>query len=432
MIRIRKAFLKPHSVNAQTSVIGFTGELPRSLENSRLGSKVQSLEKKIPAFFHDAVDSVSTSSSFRRDPLVMTDSTRMYNALESTPTQVELRILNEILDDVSVSGLPNNMLLGSLRLAVLSRGRELSVERLIQSMELFSNLRISDHLFFKEVGRFLRSKVSDLSVSQICRILRAHAAVGCHEAELYHPIYERLCSVANKSSLAQLSDILHSVSLVESSTFDCLNIAELCLNRYSLSLRETSVATNAPLLESRILSAMSRMRILHEKTLTKMIKRLGSLGQSFSADSIVSINNHLVSLDCRPEQLIPISPSAKTSVVPVPTVFGCTNIHERKIALQAILSGEISDRKAYRSRVALVTEALMHNDRFLDDMSLEELEKLRTIALHQLDSFREKSPSFFDYKGISLERHSVAGIFSINTARVLSKQERAGRVIRKR
>jgi hypothetical protein len=138
----------------------------------------------------------------------------------------------------------------------------------------------------------------------------------------------------------------------------------------------------------------------------------------------------LNSLDCKPELLIRLT--TPTTSIPIPGVFGYPESVPFKQTLGSILNGEISETKAYRARMALVAHLLLTNENFLNALSLEELEKLDRIVSIQYDTFREKSPSFFDYKGISLTRQSVAGVFSINTARVLSKQERVGRVLRKK
>jgi hypothetical protein len=367
----------------------------------------------------------STEQSESSHMLLLND----WDDLQKSPAKVPLSQLTRLMDHVSKCGLPESVPMGSLRLGILARGRELSLEKLIQSLELMSSNQIPDHLFFKEIGRLLRGKVSDLTVGQICRILRAHAVVGCHEAELFHPIHDRLCVVVNKSSISQLTDILHSVSLVESSTFDCLNIAELCLNRYSLSLRDTSASTA---IESRILAAMSRMRLLHAKTMQKMIKRLTQLCPSMPTDSLVAINNHLASLDCRPNELIPLPAKARPNTVPIPTVFGFNPSTRSIQVLRPIINGEVTSRMAYKSRMALAAFLSIQDKNILDSLSLADLRKLNEMIDHQHDTFREKTQSFFDYRGIVFDTQSVAGIFSINVARVLSKQERAGRVIKKR
>ena len=358
-------------------------------------------------------------------------STETLESIELSPTKVTTSQLLSLFERISKTGFPSSVSLGSFRLCVISRGNELPLEKLIHSLEIFASQRVSDHLFFKEIGRLLISKIADLTITQICRVLRAHAAVGCHEAELFNPIYDRLCVVVNRSTLSQLVDILHSVSLVESSTFDCLNIAELCLNRYSLSLRETGSSCSSPLVESRILAAMSRMRLYHGKTLQKMAKKLSTLSSTTSHDTLVTINNYLTSLDVRPHQLLKISPSS-CSTLSIPSVFGWSSPVSSPIFPSQLANQPIDDQKAYKYRMVLATSLSLHGDDFLNTLSTYELQKLNKVIDQGSETFREKSQSFFDYRGISLQRQSVSGIFSINIAKVLSKEERASRVLRRK
>lgn len=423
MFLMRKSLFKPQVISES-----LTKRAPPSPMTLKL-PKLPPVRNRAPVSDIDSV-SVGLSQGISSGEPLESVSTETLESIELSPTKVTTSQLLLLFERISKTGFPSSVSLGSFRLCVISRGNELPLEKLIHSLEIFASQRVSDHLFFKEIGRLLISKIADLTITQICRILRAHAAVGCHEAELFNPIYDRLCVVVNRSTLSQLVDILHSVSLVESSTFDCLNIAELCLNRYSLSLRETGSSSSSPLVESRILAAMSRMRLHHEKTLQKMAKKLSTLSSTTSQDTLVTINNYLTSLDVRPHQLLKMSSSCST--LSIPSVFGWSSPVSSPIFPSQLANQPIDDQKAYKYRMVLATSLSLHGDVFLNSLSTYELQKLNKVIYQGSETFREKSQSFFDYRGISLQRHSVSGIFSINIARVLSKEERASRVLRRK
>jgi hypothetical protein len=160
-----------------------------------------------------------------------------------------------------------------------------------------------------------------------------------------------------------------------------------------------------------------------------MAKKLSTLSSTTSQDTLVTINNYLTSLDVRPHQLLKMSSSCST--LSIPSVFGWSSPVSPIFPAQ-LINQPIDDQKAYKYRMVLATYLSFHGDGLLNTLSTHELQKLNKVIDQGSETFREKSQSFFDYRGISLQRQSVSGIFSINIARILSKEERASRVLRRK
>ena len=196
---------------------------------------------------------------------------------------------------LAVNPFPSGISAISLRAGLLHYSRQMTTGSLLTCLDLFSKSGIPDHLFFKEVGRILLPTVPELSVSDICRLLQAHVAVGVSESQMFTSVFARLSTVINRANLSQIRHILDSISRLDSKVLDCVRLAELCLNRYSLGIKATAAAPIE--IDRDILTSMARMRMRNSAVLRRIRNRIVLRFADLSLPDLISVMTSLTVLD---------------------------------------------------------------------------------------------------------------------------------------
>ena len=345
--------------------------------------------------------------------------------------------LEGFLKTVSTQSLPAGIAPISVRALLLTGAKSLSPEALLVCLEIFSAARIPDPLFFKGIDKYLVTRVKELSLPELCRLLKAHAAVGVSESIVFPEVYARLRQVINRANPGEVLEILASVSKLQSSSLDCSNIAELCLNRYSLSRSSKSVpyslsALSLEATERGILRCLAGMGIQHRRTIRKILSQVRFDPSILSADDAVELFTymHALGIDCEPQframreairsNLSRMAPSLRAATACAS--YSYKTIHDpelivRSAATQASSSTEhmTKDQAVWcmKHRLALQTLASLDFSslhRELTQLSIPDLEKILTVVSDE--SAGEKPAKHFACTKLDLKNFRAGGLFA--------------------
>ncbi len=219
---------------------------------------------------------------------VLQETCNKYAILSSTDVQSQLHA-------VWVHGLPEGCSPVMMRAAILSKSLHLPTESLLEALEVFARCNCADQLFFKEVSKVLFGRIKDMSILQVCRMLRVYDSASLGECVVNEQLYARISSIVNRANIPQIVDILWTVSASDTKLMDRSKIAELCLNRYSLYLR--SELGESVDMDLKTLGSMCRLRIVHEGTLRKINRRVMRYYKEISDSDYIRIVNYFNALD---------------------------------------------------------------------------------------------------------------------------------------
>ena len=322
----------------------------------------------------------------------------------------------------------------SLRAAFLAYSRSLSAQAVIACLGLFAKEGIADHHFFKEMGKVLVLAVPNLSITQISGLLRSHALVGATESDLFGAICVRLPSVINKATMNTIRDIFTSLSLVGLDLCCTLQMVDLCLNRYSLCVKDDAAGVE---MDRDILVAIARLRIQNSSVIRKAVNKINSSVDRLDIKSIVQIvgslhvlgtaDSSIVWRAVRPRYFskLPLHSSSvladlSVALGPIDPDFCVDAAVISAHRLEDASSGEDSV-VAFKHRLSLTNLSLTDAPTFMEAMArlekkdLEAVETLLEVGEKYVDL---KSPvgSFVQSRSLELTRRNVCGIFLTKVA----------------
>lgn len=350
------------------------------------------------------------------------DRDEFFRSLQNLDNSVPASAIDEALQRPE---LPRGVSLISLRASLIQSSRKLHSNTVIVCLELFGEAKIPDHLFFKEMGNALLSTVLTMSISDICRVLRAHALVNVTETDLFKGVYGRLSSIINRATMDQIRDILWALAKLNASLVDCMRMAELCMNRYSLSVKDES-----PLVIDRdILSALAKLGMHNSRIIKKATNRVLSRSTEVSSSDLVHIINSLARLGsditplykilkCRlSDRHSNINPNLVTDTLPA--IVSCLGVIDCAWIIQEAKGRD--EMSQFKSRFALFSSYLLERDEFesaLRKKSIEELSRIEAI-LDGSSPVNEKATTgcFVKVKAMDLQRMGICGLFNTNIVR---------------
>jgi hypothetical protein len=323
----------------------------------------------------------------------------------------------------------------SLRAGLLHYSRYLSADAAIVCLQLFADHGVPDHQFFKEIGKDLVAKVNGVSISQIASLLRSHATVGATESDLFNMVCSRLSSVVNRASLSTIRDVVHSLSLIRTNLVDSQRMIELCLNRYSLCIKDDSCIDS----DKDILSALARLRINNHRIIRKIACKIASGSASLSEESLAEILGSLGVLDVDTISLWSLLKRRKfrnlSELSPQTLSDLAVSVGSWDVAfcLQAIANCEMrmssTDEQSqysgslvgYKNTLGLLNIALTQPAKLsvgLSRLSFDELEAIQSMTERVQKTLELKKPSggfiennFFEFLPVN-----VSGVFLTNLA----------------
>ena len=351
------------------------------------------------------------------------------NLLASLDRGTAIEKVEDSLKWLQANSFPPNVTPISIRSSLVHYSGRMSPEGLLLSLETFAKAGIPDHMLFKEIGKLLEPRVQQMSVTEISRLLRAHAQVGITESPLFHSVFERLSQVINRANMPLIRDILVSLSNLESSVPGCMRMAELCVNRYSLASKESA----SPELERDILLALGQLRFRSTKVLRKLYARALNRTDQLCLDDTIKImltfNSFQLDITnlwksvantwLRDLSIISSQNLATLSIFGEPSFIvrsAVVNGH-RLLNQPAEMRTRQDSVVAFKHRLSLTRIALIHPNEMrniLSSLSSEDLMVLNKMIDLPSETVCEsmKGKSLFKFKLIDLRSHEVAGLFS--------------------
>lgn len=308
-------------------------------------------------------------------------------------------------------GFPDDFSPAWMRAAILSKSIHFSTESVLEALEVFERSNAVDHLFFKELSKNLFGRIKDMSIMQICRMLRVYDSAGLGEYIVNEQLYLRLNSIVNRASIVQLVDILWSVSGSDTALMDRTKIAELCLNRYSLYLRSQS--GECVDMDLKILGSMCRLKLVHEGTVRKIMRRVTRYHRDIESSSLYQVRVFFNSLGVYTGHLLgregatfPADPSLVVSANC--TAHGVTRLAD---VLRACCDKHSSPIVQLKQKIGLACLATLEPSSLgehLNTLSLTELVYLNALMARS-DGLVEKAPSALRDERWSLKAVNVYG-----------------------
>lgn len=333
----------------------------------------------------------------------------------------------------------------SIRTSLIHYSRLMSSDGLLLCFETFAESRVPDHTFFKEVGKLLEPKVSDMTVAEISRLLRAHALAGVTESPLFASVFGRLSTVINRANMSQIRDILLSLSRLESSVPDCMRMVELCFNRYSLGSKETTPID----VEKDILVSLARLQITSPRIVKKVCHRLLARFDQLSLKDCVQV---MTSLHALQADTPAFWKATKSKWLSDPSLVSTHNLASLGIASDIeflIASAVVVGRRfgsqppemrkldlvdAYKFRFAMTRSALVEPTEFiscLETLTVSELRAMRHLWSVPEDAITEQLKGSFlaGMDSLGLRKVSVSGLF---TTQIVTGSLEGQKVLRKK
>ena len=352
----------------------------------------------------------------------------LFRSLQNLDNSIPASAIDEALQRPE---LPRGVSLISLRASLIQSSRKLNSNTVIVCLELFGEARIPDHLFFKEMGNALLSRVPTMSISDICRVLRAHALVNVTETDLFKGVYGRLSSIINRATMDQIRDILWALATLNASLVDCMRMAELCMNRYSLSVKDESPLV----IDKDILSALAKLGMQNSRIIKKATNRVLLRPSEVSSFDLVHI---IISLARLGSDITPIykilksrlsdrhsyiNPNLVTDTLPA--IVSCLGAIDCAFVIQEANGRD--EMSQFKSRFALFSSYLLEREKFeseLRKLSFQELIRIEAL-LEGSTPVNEMATSgcFVKVKYMDLQRIGICGLFNTNIVRY--KQEKA-------
>jgi hypothetical protein len=317
----------------------------------------------------------------------------------------------------------------SIRSSLVHYSGRMTPEGLLLSLETFAKAGIPDHLLFKEIGKLLEPRVQKMSVTDVSRLLRAHAQVSITESPLFQSVFERLSTIINRANMSVIRDILVSLSKLQSSVPGCMRMAELCVNRYSLASKE-SINTD---IEKDILLALGQLRYRSPKVLRKLYSRILSRADQFSLEDLIKIMLTLNSFELDITTLWKLSLSGRLSHISILSSHDLASLSVFADPAFAVRAAVINGRRlmnqpvemrtlqdsiiAFKHRLVLTRAAMLQptdTGNLLWSLSLDDLRSLNEIISLPSGTVCEtmQGKSLLNLKRLELKAQDVAGLFT--------------------
>ena len=352
------------------------------------------------------------------------DMVGVFQSLQS----LDLLLPPHVIDQALVTPeLPSGISPLSLRASLIHYARKLEPNTVIVCLELFADASIPDHLFFKEMGNALVDVVSSMSISDICRLLRAHASVRVTQTDLFCNVYGRLASIINRASMGQIREILLALAALNANLVDCMRMSELCMNRYSLSIKDDS-----PLeIDRDVLYALAKLGLQNARIIKKATNRFLARPDELALSDLVHAMNSLARLgsDLTPIYKIvksrlssQIHPSALVIDL-LPSLVSCVEVIDCALILREVRE-RADSLSRFKSRFSIFGCYLLETEKFQSEMNKMPLDGLRKIdsILRETSEVIEAGSSgcFVKVKAMDLHLSNICDIF--NTHLVEMKQ----------
>ena len=371
--------------------------------------------------------SIPSESSVK---LVTDNTDQVLRRLSAGDYSVSARNIQVALSELDSEGLPDGFSVLSLRGALLQLSRKLEPGTIVLSLKLFANEGISDHNFFKEMGMVLLPHSAELSISEISSLLKSHAAIGATESDLFSTVCSRLSSVINRASMHTIREILTSLSLLGASLADSQRMIELCLNRYSLCVKDDLSVE----IDRDVLLAMARLRIPNARVIKMASSKIAARTHQLDVDSLARILGSLSVLGIDSSAIwratkrryfadLSLHPTAILSDLGIAIGSFDIDFSVKAAASCAMRSMGIRNEVytesvgAYKHALNLTALNLTETERFemaLSKLSVEELKALQRLLKLSSESVEIKQPpgSFLECRPYELTRKNVSGLFS--------------------
>jgi hypothetical protein len=314
--------------------------------------------------------------------------------------------VEECVRSVLDNGIPEGASVLWFRGPILSKSLHFSTQTLLDSLELFVKHDIPDQLYFREIGKVLFGRIKDMPIQSVARMLHLFDAVGLGGHVINSPLHERLSSIVNRASIPQIVDILSAVSRSETKLLYRLKIAELCLNRYSLYLR--SEAGESVDIDRVILASMCRLRLVHEGTARKILRRFVTYHKRVPMDVFYEIMSAFNALGVDVRHL------RRTDDSPVGSISASTSVFGVCDPQSLVRAQPTNPSEEYKFIVGLSALKLLEPPQTLEDalksLSVSELRRIHTLL--QKQQLTEKRGMHFECEDFKLEPKFICnGVF---------------------
>ena len=302
-----------------------------------------------------------------------------------------------------------------IRAQILGSAHSLSGPSLMKALSIFSDL--NDDEFFKQINKALIPKIKYFEFSDISSLLQIQSKSWQKSpgwSSLYIESFKRLQKTINRAAPSEVIELLIAISNNSDH-----RIAELCLNRYSLT-KETQG-------ERAVLKALCQFGLhYHGRTVRRVLGQLKFDPEILNPADAVEVFTymHALSMDCSRqfntmrtaiwENIDTMSSSVRASACTA--AFSYRNILDPNLIVHASLFAQkdqavncMKHRLGLQVLALLEPKALEHN---LHSLTLEELNTIWKIINDKNAS--EKPPNHFQCSLLT-RKISVANLFSTLT-----------------
>ena len=428
--------MNPYRLKRFSGALGFNWRNSRTISGSPVNSPLLQgglSVARIPVAGDVGDSRTSQTAGFEADILTRLTREDLTVPIAELEDRIEELASND--SEVAVS-------LISLRFSFLRMSRKLRPETIINCLSLFAKEGIPDHHFFKEMGKAILPAVEDLSVSQISNLLRSHALVGATECDLFAAICSRLKSIINKATMHTIGDILTSLSLIGLHLVDIQKMVDLCLNRYSLCVKDDMGVE----MDRDVLASLARLRIPNLRVIRKAQQKITCNPHRLHLDSIVEVMGslHVLGADTsevwrsiRSKYFNDLSVHSSKTHSDLSSVLGPM---ETDLCVKAavICSNRLSGNPetvpedlivCYKHAMTLTTLSLTEPEKFqtaLRKLSVSDLISIQRLMTLSHSSVEPKNSvgTFIKSRSLELSKTNIGGLFVTQLASVKTKPEK--------